>query len=341
MTLQFTTFDVFTSRPFRGNPLAIVEVPTSTTSTTTQPSLTQTQKQLIAREFNLSETVFLHQQTPEDILARVARIDIFTPLAQIPFAGHPTIGTAAYLLHHLRLDSARVLRTGAGPVAFRDADVRADADAFLDRKSSTGSGGNGGSGSGGGASLAVAHKLHMHNNPFADTPYAQHPVVSIVNGMTAILARLPDLASLAAQTQNLVGAENTFAASARLDEGWRSGPVVTYYYVDEGTVAGGARRLRTRNLGSREDPATGSSASALCGFLTLSEEGAEEGEGPTVRRFEVVQGVEMGRRSEIRVQVALEDDDRTKVKEIRLEGNAVMIMQGRIPIPDVGLGVHS
>lgn len=111
MALTFTTFDVFTTTPFRGNPLAIVQVPTAV-------KLSQDQKQLIAREFNLSETVFLHEQTVDDILARRARIDIFTAIAEVAFAGHPTIGTANFLLYHLNPGTVDTLITKAGPVPF-------------------------------------------------------------------------------------------------------------------------------------------------------------------------------------------------------------------------------
>ncbi|MGR3708527.1 MAG: PhzF family phenazine biosynthesis protein [Alterinioella nitratireducens] len=83
--LPFATCDVFTDAPYGGNPLAIVEG---------ADDLTTAQMQLIAREFNLSETIFV--QTPDDP-ANAARVRIFFPTAEIPFAGHPTIGCAIHL----------------------------------------------------------------------------------------------------------------------------------------------------------------------------------------------------------------------------------------------------
>lgn len=151
--------------------------------------------------------------------------------------------------------------------------------------------------------------------------------------MTAIMVRLPDLAALGAQTANLLGTENTYTAKEQLDEGWRNGPVVSYFYVDLGYYDGEGdrvRRLRTRNLGSREDPATGSAASGLCSFLSL----LEKDDGPLTRRYEVTQGVEIGRRSEIRIQVTL-NSDRTGIQEVLLSGNAVKILEGKVPIPSV------
>lgn len=82
---RYLTYDVFTDRPFGGNPLAVVPEATS---------LPEDQLQKIAREFNYSETVFLYP--PEDS-ANTARLRIFTPTMEVPFAGHPTIGAAVAL----------------------------------------------------------------------------------------------------------------------------------------------------------------------------------------------------------------------------------------------------
>ncbi|KAI1481390.1 Diaminopimelate epimerase-like protein [Daldinia eschscholtzii] len=325
MALKFTTFDVFTKTPFRGNPLGIVSVPADTASAT---QLSQDQKQLIARELNLSETVFLHEQTPADIRARVARIDIFTPLAEIPFAGHPTVGTANYLLHELRLGSAKVLSTRAGLVPFKEEKEGDDEE---------------GKGKGAkGAQVQVAHDFHIHDKPFKGTAYEAYPVASIVNGMTGIMAQLPDLDALGKQTGSLVGAENTFKAAAALDEGWRKGPVITYFYVDLGRKKDGTRKLRTRNLGTREDPATGSAAAGLCCLLSLSDSGGDEGSesGERTHAFEITQGVEMGRPSEIRVRVTL-NEARSGIEEVLISGNAVKILEGTVPIPSPKTKVRS
>lgn len=82
--LSFTTLDVFTTDRYTGNPVAIIQVPASISQT-----LTQHQKQSIASEFNLSEIVFLHLPV-EGTDSSERKIDIFTSLAEVPFAGHPT-----------------------------------------------------------------------------------------------------------------------------------------------------------------------------------------------------------------------------------------------------------
>ena len=91
LRLRFDTLDVFTDRPYCGNPLAVVH---------DADALGTRQMQALAREFNLSETVFLlRPQHP----GSAARLRIFTPRAELPFAGHPTIGSA-----HAVLDSPTV-----------------------------------------------------------------------------------------------------------------------------------------------------------------------------------------------------------------------------------------
>ncbi len=85
MRLAYSTLDVFTDRRFGGNPLAVVHG---------AGGLSDEEMLAIAREFNLSETVFI---LPAENLAHSARMRIFTPVKELPFAGHPTVGTAALL----------------------------------------------------------------------------------------------------------------------------------------------------------------------------------------------------------------------------------------------------
>src|SRR6185295_6385900 len=100
MRLRFYTLDVFTDRPFGGNPLAVV---------LDADDLSGERMQTIAAEFNLSETVFVLK--PSKAGHNRHRIRIFTPQTELPFAGHPTVG-ASYLLAKLEL----VELDGAAPV---------------------------------------------------------------------------------------------------------------------------------------------------------------------------------------------------------------------------------
>src|SRR5258708_23129914 len=85
MKLDFATVDVFTDRQFGGNPLAVVP---------DARGLTSAQMQAVAAEFNLSETTFV---LPTQDAANTAQVRIFTPRAELPFAGHPNVGTALVL----------------------------------------------------------------------------------------------------------------------------------------------------------------------------------------------------------------------------------------------------
>src|ERR1700761_6062019 len=85
MKLNFVTVDVFTDRQFGGNPLAVI---------TNAEGLSAERMQAIAAEFNLSETTFV---LPPKDPAHAAQVRIFTPGAELPFAGHPSVGTAFVL----------------------------------------------------------------------------------------------------------------------------------------------------------------------------------------------------------------------------------------------------
>ncbi|KIW09161.1 uncharacterized protein PV09_00096 [Verruconis gallopava] len=293
MQLQFVTLDVFTDRKFVGNPLAVIHLPSSAAN------LPQDTKQAIAREFNLSEIVFLHEQTEDDIKSSEARIDIFTALAEVPFAGHPTIGTGVYVLECLQKTDILALRTKAGRKTISKTDR--------------------------GVSVALAHEIHVHDKPFAGLAFDHHPVVSIVKGMNFILVKLPDLVDLATQDDNLVGMRNCYTSYPALDEGWREGLLTTFYYVDLGVDAdSGRRKLRTRAFGAREDPGTGSASAALSAYLSLTEN------GPTMRKFHLTQGVEMGRQCDIFVDVIMSADG--GIESVSLSGVAVMVMKGNIDV---------
>ena len=113
MRYRFVTADVFTDQPFGGNPLAVLP---------DARGLDDALMQKIAREFNLSETVFV---LPPEAPAHTRRLRIFTPTTEVPFAGHPTVGTALVLarLGEVPLqgaDHAHRVRGGGGAGAGDD-----------------------------------------------------------------------------------------------------------------------------------------------------------------------------------------------------------------------------
>lgn len=289
MKLSFTTLDVFSSTRYAGNPVAIIEVPASESAT-----LTQKQKQSIASEFNLSEIVFLHLPA-EGTSSKERKIDIFTSLAEVPFAGHPTIGTSHYLLHTTGQDVTTVI-TKAGPIPIS---------VNTDTKN---------------VQAEIPHDFHIHAITYKSPLNSiENPVVSIVNGMSFIFVSLPDLEALASAQVTLH--PNTYDPSP-LDEGWKNGLIGTMYYVAQGTDEFGRRMYRTRMFGSREDPGTGSASSGLACYLA-----SLEGKGPF--KFALVQGVEMGRRNEISIEVAKGE---MGIDKVVLSGAAVKVMEGTLEV---------
>lgn len=315
--LDFITLDVFTRVRYTGNPLAIVKVPRSET-------LTQEQKQMIAREFNYSETVILYETEGADHDLRW-NVDIFLTTAEIPFAGHPTVGTACFLGEQLlgsKSGSDQIngtLVTKAGPVPF----------VYL-RQSHA-------------ARCEVPHDLHVHQRAlttedaqsiglpsavyenFANKP----PFVSLVKGVTFALVQLLEEDALAAIRPNL----NLLKSNHGLDKDWTAegSTVGFFFFVKVGHAEDGSTRLRTRMiLGSLEDPATGSASSTLAAYLALyGHENERQGATKGVHEFEMVQGVEMGRKSVIGVEVTV---NKSRIDKISLAGSAVSVMEGSLTL---------
>ncbi|RDW68087.1 hypothetical protein BP6252_09483 [Coleophoma cylindrospora] len=293
MKLSFTTLDVFTSTRYTGNPLAIIEVPAEH-----KQALTQVQKQKIAAEFNLSESVFLHLSAAQEPLTEPT-IDIFTPFAEVPFAGHPTVGTAFYLLN-IRKDGAVALLEKAGRLPISSDPVTGDVKA------------------------EVPHDVHVHkvtlNCDLTDQPAS---CVSIVSGMTFVLVPLPDLPALAKATTHIQAREDV----GILDEGWQNGLIGTMYFVAQGEDDVGRKVYRTRMfVEGFEDPGTGSASCALACWLALQEGGSQKH-----NRFAFVQGVEMGRRNDISVEVAMNEKGDGPA-QVFLSGTAVKVMEGSLEV---------
>ncbi|KAH6894300.1 hypothetical protein B0T10DRAFT_248843 [Thelonectria olida] len=305
MELPFVTLDVFTTTRYRGNPLAVVTIPAGS------PPLSQDQKQTIAREFNLSETVFVHDvPDPESNKQRV--IDIFITDAEIPFAGHPTIGTAVFL----RPQGVDTLIAKAGPIALVET-------------------------ASGHVQAEIPHNVRQHAKTLADLPAPgpgqfnvdasirrlerDAPLFSIVNGMTFALINLPDLDNLA--QVSLSGTQ--IPSEQLLDDGWQTGFLSKYFYVFVNQKTENSKTIfsiRSRMMeASFEDPATGSAACALSCYLTLQQPDLQN----QIFRFEIDQGVEMGRESNIAVEVALRD---SKIDTVKLSGTATQVMHGHVTV---------
>ncbi|KAJ5480931.1 hypothetical protein N7539_006825 [Penicillium diatomitis] len=329
LQLKYLTLDVFTTQPFQGNPLAVVFLPSDP-----QHTLTQRQKHLLCLEFNLSETIFVHPVTdPNNSPHRT--IDIFTIECEIPFAGHPTIGAASWFLVHGQQDphhpvTSLITKSGEIPISVQDAQTGAVA-----------------------ARIAHNTRIHAQRFPLAELlalhptvrPYLNEseskdfPLFSIVNGMSQLFIELPSLEALAAVTRP-TGAQ-LIPTEKYLDAGWQSGLICVYFYVrDVEDEKMGGKVIRTRMmLSGIEDPATGSSASGLAAYLALTEgegrgkqQSQEGGDGQI--RYHFVQGVEMGRRSDIGVNVRMEGGF---IQQVELTGTAVRVSEGVVAVPEVDM----
>jgi PhzF family phenazine biosynthesis protein len=150
---------------------------------------------------------------------------------------------------------------------------------------------------------------------------AEFPIVSIVQGMTFVLVELESEEAL-----KLVATTGSPLSVSGLDEDWNKTFVGTYFFVRSNDRSDGTRVLRTRMIeGTLEDPATGSAASDLAGYISIVE-----GKPNESLRYEIIQGVEMGRRSEIFIEVVMKED--TGIADVYLEGSAVQVMAGRLMV---------
>jgi trans-2,3-dihydro-3-hydroxyanthranilate isomerase len=303
MWLAFHTLDVFTNERFGGNPLAVVHE---------ADALETARMQTIAREFNLSETVFVLK--PENP-AHSARVRIFTPTAELPFAGHPTVGTGA-LLAELRTpavsngreaiialeEAIGIVRVGVRLKSGHPAFAEFDAPRLPQE----------GSGLPAAERLAAALGLipreigfenHRPSAYSAGLPFAFVPVASL-----AAIGRA------GVQHQHW----------GQVFKGPVPGSVFLYCRETLHTTSAFHARMFAPHYGVLEDPATGSAAAAFAGVIRRFDALPD---GTHKRMIE--QGFEMGRPSFISLSLEIE---RTKLEAVRIGGYVVRVGEGRIEL---------
>jgi trans-2,3-dihydro-3-hydroxyanthranilate isomerase len=298
MRLPFYTVDVFTAQRFAGNPLAIVE---------NADGLSTGQMQAIAREFNLSETIFV--QTPDDA-GHTAKVRIFFPTAEIPFAGHPTIGCAIHLAQKTRagdgdFETTITLEEVAGLVpvkvarksGFVDAQLTAPVIPFA----------------GAGRAPDVAMAAAALGIAPASVGFAGHAIAQWQGGPTFLFIPVADRAALAAARP----CEPAWSAMMDFAQ-------VHNAYVYTRGPAGPASMFHARmfapTAGTPEDPATGSASCLLAAQLLASGELAEG-----LNSFALKQGEDMGRPSEIALEV---DVSGGNLAAVRIDGTSVKVSEG-------------
>jgi trans-2,3-dihydro-3-hydroxyanthranilate isomerase len=291
MKRRLYTLDVFTSKPFAGNPLAVV---------TDGDGLTAKKMQAIAREMNLSETVFIQRPTNNRALARLR---IFTTTQELPLAGHPVIGTW-FLLAELGVvpaseGSVHILQqTGAGilPVEFTFHNGR-------------------------------PVRVTMTQKParFSRAPFSRAALAATLGLKPSDLVPSLPLEFVSTGIANLMVPVTRTAVLAKIQMNMRA---LAQLIAPHGTMAycfslEGRGRVRSRGMlpwGVMEDPATGSAAGSLGAYLV------HHGQLKPSEPLLVAQGIEMGRPSEIHVEVTGEKEKLTP----KVSGSAVRIFEGEI-----------
>ncbi|MGL4490409.1 MAG: PhzF family phenazine biosynthesis protein [Rhizobiaceae bacterium] len=296
--IDYSIFDVFTSQTFKGNPLGVV---------LDANGLTDDEMQKIAREFNLSETIFF--QKPIDA-SNSAKVRIFMPVGELPFAGHPTIGgSVAWAGHNGVSEGEIILEEGVGPVRCL---VNAQADKgsasftvprISQRLSFAGTVQDVANASGiAGNEIGFAgHEVSIWS---AGVPFLMVPIISL-----DVLANLSVDAGAFVKLD--VHRDNKIAAA--------------FYYVRTGERSFQARMFAPWD-GIPEDPATGSAAAAFSGAVATFDQ-LPDGHN----LISIVQGLEMGRRSDIGLAINKQGG---AIVSATISGEAVKVAQGTMFLPD-------
>jgi len=315
--LDYFIVDVFTETALAGNPLAVVF---------NTVALTAEQMQSIAREFNLSETTFIERRSAEVEQHEGVRVRIFTTQEELPFAGHPTLGTASVLrlsapetVHQDTVTLALIV--GAVPVRFaanglfgemtqRDPEFGAELEAN-----------------------EVARLIGLSEDDLDPTL----PPQIVSTGAAFAIVALKSLHSLARLNVNQQQATE-----------WLRSRGARWFYVLGPTGLGptglGQTGLGQTGLGQTgedepawrarmqfnggEDPATGSAAGCAISYLV------DRGAVPSGLRVHLRQGVEMNRPSDLYLSAKIQGEaaqpGSAKVSEVRVGGSTVLVANGRL-----------
>lgn len=299
MRYSFYTCDVFTDTRFGGNQLAVFP---------RAEGLADEQMQQIAREFNLAETAFVFP--PE--AGHTRKVRIFTPACEVPFAGHPNIGTAAMLAAYGELGAvgqshAVTFEEQAGlvPISIeRRPGARFHCELRAPERLSLG------------ATVPATAVAAAASLTEADIVTTTHQPQAASVGLAFLLAELRDRSALERARPDVAGLERL--ASVEFGQ-----PYLHLY-----AHAGDGFDLRTRQFSSSdprlEDPATGSANAALAGLLAHYDR-SESAEF----RWRIAQGVEMGRPSVLEARAAKQGG---RVVNVWIGGEVVGVTEGFLEI---------
>lgn len=293
MQLDYFVVDVFTSEALKGNPLAVVM---DTVGLTTE------QMHTIAREFNLSETTFVERRPDAVEQAEGVRVRIFTTQEELPFAGHPSLGTASVLKlsapETVVDDTVKLaLNVGAVPVRFSGEGSFGE---MTQRDPEFG------------AELDRAEVARLTGLSVDDLDPGLAPQIVSTGTAFAIVA-LQSSEALARLEVN-----------QREATAWLRGRGARWFYV-LGPTGGETPAWRARmQFNDGEDPATGSAAGCAISYL-VGRGAVKSGE-----RIHVQQGVEMGRPSDLHLSARTE---LARVTDVRVAGSTVLVAKGQLFLP--------
>ena len=289
-SFAFTQFDVFTSRPLEGNPLAVVHDATG---------LTDDDMQAIAREMNLSETTFIFPRDKAAESERGIRVRIFTVQEELPFAGHPTLGTAFFLRGNSAASEVKLdLNVGTIPVRFES---RSDEPIFGEMTQRD-------------PEFGMIHDrqkiAEVSGIPRADIS-EDAPIQTVSTGTPFTMVPLRSLE--AARRLQI----NQQRSAEYLD---RTGGKF-FFCVTRETVDSSARLHARMLFYNGEDPATGSAAGCCAAWMV------QHGIARPDERVLIEQGIEMKRPSRIFVRASRNND---RVVNVRVGGNVVEVLRGEL-----------
>ncbi|WP_377838814.1 PhzF family phenazine biosynthesis protein [Bosea sp. UC22_33] len=294
MKRRFVTLDVFTTRRHAGNPLAVV---------LQSEGLDTEAMQAIAREFNLSETVFV---APPEKPEHRASVRIFTPGGELPFAGHPTVGTAVWLALSDEAEGKPadmlVLEEKVGPVSCAVSIKGSHA---------------------GHATFTLPRLPERAGETGA--PAAIAAALGLQAGDIGFGAHVPTLFSGGVPFHCIPVASGEAIGRARLERGYWSaafGHGGAFLYTRETAEPGHDfhARMFWPGAGIGEDPATGGAAAAFAGAVMAYD---KPGDGD--HRLVIEQGYEMGRPSQITLELSVRGG---ALVSARIGGSAVLVSEG-------------
>jgi trans-2,3-dihydro-3-hydroxyanthranilate isomerase len=300
MPYPYVVLDVFTERPLAGNALAVVF---------DAGGLDAARMQAVAREFNLSETVFV---LPAENPVHSARLRIFTPRKELPFAGHPTVGTAVALARRIAAGDAErheqmlVLEEGGGAIRcgvfikgersghaiFDAAKVPEALTVESDRDE-----------------IAAALGLLP-----AEIGFENHQPSAFTVGLAYTFVPVRDLQTIA----RVRPAPGRWSAAF----GGPTGAAYVYCRQTEGADNDFHARMFAPDLGFGEDPGTGSAAAAFAGVVQRFDRPPGGG-----HRYVIEQGFEMGRPSNMVLELDVENG---AIEAVRVGGDAVVVAEGMV-----------